>query len=97
MFYQMSDMMYIGVHGIAIALFIMFAIIIWRSKPTDEREAQHRATSSDIAFTVGGALLAIAMIYQIYVDMKIDVWLMTTLAGMVIARVIGRLWLNKNR
>ena len=97
LFYAMSPMMYLGIHIIAITLFILFAIIIWTGKTIDEREYMHRALSSDIAFTVGGVMLGIAMIYQLYVDMHIDVWIVVTLAVMIIARVASQLWLGKNR
>ena len=96
MFYTMNPMMYVGVHTIAIVIFILFAVLVWQSKPQDEREEQHKILSSDIAFTVTGILLATAMVYQISTEMKVDVWLMITLTGMISARVISRIWLEKN-
>lgn len=96
MFWTMTPALYVGVHALAIALFIVFAILIWRDTSSDEREERNKALSSDIAFTVTGALIGIAMIYQIYTSMQIDVWLMAILAGMVLSRVAARFWLEKN-
>lgn len=96
MFSSMTPMMYVGVHALAIFLFVLFAVAVWREKSVDEREERHKAVASDLAFTVTGALIGIAMIYQIYTDMKIDVWLMAILAGMILSRVATRYWLNKH-
>ncbi len=96
MFTTMPPMMYVGVHIIAVILFILFAIMIWRSKAQDERESMNKALSSDIAFTAGGVMLGIAMIYQISTDGHIDIWIMVTLATMILARVVSQIWLNKN-
>ena len=96
MFYAMTPMMYLTVHIIAIGFFVLFAITIWRTMPIDEREAAHRAISSDIAFTIGGVLLGIGMMYQIYTEGHIDVWLIAVLASMVIARAVSQVWLDKH-
>lgn len=96
MFYEMTPAMYVGTHAAVIGIFILLAVLTWQAKATDEREQQHKAISSDIAFTVAGSLLAIGMMYQIYTEMQIDPWLMTVLTGMISARVISRIWLDKN-
>ena len=96
-FCKMNPGMYVSIHGVIIALFVLFSILIWQGKAVDEREEQHKAVSADVAFTVGGALLAMAMVYQIYHEMSIDIWLVITLGGMIFSRVIARVWLDKNK
>jgi len=96
LFYAMSPMMYVGTHVIAIVIFVIFSILIWTAKSIDERDYINRALSSDIAFTVGGVMLGIAMLYQIYVDMKVDVWILITLSTMLLVRVISQVWLDRN-
>ncbi len=95
-FYAITPVMYLTTHIIAIGFFVLFSFMIWQTKPSDERASKHRAISSDVAFTVGGTFLGIAMMFQIYDQGKIDVWLMVTLASMILSRIISQIWLNKN-
>ena len=97
LFYSMSPMMYVGVHIGAIIIFIFFAVLIWTGKSIDERDYMHRALSSDIAFTVGGVMLGIATMYQMYTSMKVDVWILVTLSTMILVRVGSQIWLEHNR
>ena len=96
LFYAMSPMVYVGSHLVAILVFIVFAILIWTAPSLDERDYLNRALSSDIAFTVGGIILGIGMLYQMYVDMKVDVWIVVTLATMILARVASQIYLDRN-
>jgi len=96
-FWKMHPSMYVSIHGVIIALFVLFSILIWQGKAADEREEQHKAVSAEVAFTVGGAILAMAMVYQIYHHMSIDIWLVVALGGMIFSRVIARVWLEKNK
>ena len=97
LFYSMSPMMYVGVHLGAIIIFIIFAVLIWTAKSIDERDYMNRALSSDIAFTVGGVMLGIAMMYQMYTSMKVDLWILVTLSTMILVRVGSQIWLEHNR
>lgn len=94
--YEMKPLMYVISHALLVFLFIVFAIIIWNEKITDERSLQHRIQSSNIGFTVGGIILGITMVLQILNKGFIDIWVIITISSMIVARVISQIWLDKH-
>lgn len=88
--------LYTWFHLLFIALFIIFALNLWNSKTHDEREQINKTRSSDAAFVAGGLLSGIAIMYQIYTQGQVDIWIMIILSTMLIVRILSQIWFNKH-
>lgn len=82
-----SSMVLIGL----VVTFMIFAIFIWREKSEDEREDQHRLAASRAGFLVGAGLLVIGIIVQT-INHDIDEWLLIALSGMILSKLLTRLY-----
>ena len=74
-----------------VVVFALFASFVWRENHKDEREGLHKMMAGRIAFLVGTALLTLGIIVQSF-NHEIDPWLVFTLAGMIVAKVIGLIY-----
>jgi heme/copper-type cytochrome/quinol oxidase subunit 2 len=72
-----------------VAVFVSFAVFIWKEEARDERENQHRLTAGRNGFLVGAGLLVAGIILQT-VRHELDSWLVVTLIGMVISKLATR-------
>jgi len=77
-----------------VILFALFASFIWRERSADEREGAHKMIAGRIAFLVGTGLLTAGIIYQSF-SHSLDVWLVVTLVGMIIAKICGLAYVQK--
>lgn len=75
----------------AVALYIIFAIFLWRENSGDERETFHRLFADRIAYLAGSALLLIGIVAG-ELTHALDPWLVFALAIMVIAKVGGLIY-----
>ena len=71
-----------------IAVFAVFAAIIWKEKPRDEREGFHRMLAGRFAFLVGIGVLVLGIMMQ-SLSHEVDPWLVYALVGMILAKIIG--------
>ncbi|MCA9398006.1 hypothetical protein KC573_04205 [candidate division WWE3 bacterium] len=78
-----------------IVFFLAFISLIWREKVLDERDEIHRLKAGRISFIVGSALLIIGITVQIN-DGSIDPWLLIALSGMVLSKIVSRIFSDKN-
>lgn len=90
----MSSLMMISVYVIVAAVVLIIALVLWRPQPMDEREQQHRAIASDMAFTVVGILLLIVILVKVITHTFLDPWFIILLAGMVTTRAVVAIWLH---
>ena len=74
-----------------VILFIIFAGMLWKERPTDEREQLHTFIASRFAYFAGVAILTIAIIIQ-HEQGSIDPWLIITICVMLLAKIIGLLY-----
>jgi cobalamin synthase len=74
-----------------IVAFILLAGIIWKETTGDEREQLHRQVAGRISFLVGTGLLVTGIIVQT-LQHQLDPWLLIVLCGMVITKLIARLY-----
>ncbi len=72
----------------------LFGSFIWREDHKDEREGLHKMMAGRIAFLFGTALLTLGIVVQSF-NHELDPWLIFTLAGMVIAKVLSFIY-NRN-
>lgn len=85
----MSHITMLGV--LVVLLFMVFSGLIWREKAHDERENVHVMGAGRFSFIVG-LLIAIGGILTESLRHKIDPWLVFTAVGMILAKVIFRLY-----
>lgn len=92
--FWMTDMFHMTLLGLAVALFAMFAMFLWRESVEDERERLHRFIAARFAYVVAGVILLFGTVMQA-LEHAIDPWLPTALAGMVIAKILGRWYASR--
>jgi hypothetical protein len=74
--------------GILLALFVAYALLVWREVGGDERDDLHRHLAGRIAYLVGSGVLVAGIIVQ-SLSGAVDPWLIATLAAMVLAKAVG--------
>lgn len=72
-----------------IAAFSVFAVLIWRERPRDEREAHILLSSDRLGFLTGALFLSIALVVQSIREEPTTI-IVLTLGGMVLAKLIGK-------
>ncbi len=75
--------------GLVLA-FCFFAVFVWKERALDEREEQQRLMTGRIGFLAGAGLLVAGIIIQT-LRHELDTWLVITLSGMVLAKLLTRL------
>ncbi len=92
--FWMPDMIVICMLAVALALFGLFASFVLREKSVDEREDQHKSLAGRNAFLAGSGILMLGIVVQGYTH-TVDPWLVLTLIGMVIVKIMTRHWSDK--
>lgn len=93
--FWMPDMMVICMLAVALALFGIFASFVLREKDFDERDTMHRTLAGRNAFLGGATILMIGIVIQGYTH-NVDPWLVVALVVMIFAKIITRIWSDKN-
>ncbi len=70
-----------------IVMFAIFASFVWKENHKDEREGFHKMMAGRVAFLVGTALVVLGIIIQSF-EHQLDSWLVFTLGGMILAKII---------
>jgi hypothetical protein len=89
--FWMPDVMVLCMLATALVLFGVFASFILREKSVDEREDQHKTLAGRNAFLAGSGILMLGIVVQGYTH-TVDPWLVVTLIGMVVVKLITRRW-----
>lgn len=92
--FWMTDAFHMTLLGMIVTLFAVFAMFLWRELAMDEREQLHRFIGTRFAYTAGGTLLLLGITVQAF-SHKIDPWLPLVLTGMVLAKILGRMYAEK--
>lgn len=79
-----------------ILVFGIFTTVIWKEKPTDERENLHKGLAGHFAFLVGTFILIIGIAIQ-ELNHNLDPWLIYALIGMVLGKIIYRAYLENKK
>lgn len=74
-----------------VILFIIFAGLLWKERPSDEREQLHTFISSRFAYFAGVAIITIAIVIQ-HAQGAIDPWLIIAICVMLLAKILGLLY-----
>lgn len=87
----MPSMMQMLVVALAGLLFLLFAGFVWQEQAADEREELHRFLAARFAYLVGAGILMLAVFVQSFTQ-GLDPWIIVALIGMLIAKVVGRMY-----
>lgn len=74
-----------------VILLIIFTGMLWKERPSDEREQLHTLIASRFAYFAGVATLTIALIIQ-HGQGTIDPWLIIAICIMLLAKIFGLLY-----
>ncbi len=91
--FWMPSMMLLTMILALVVLFAVFASFVWREHSQDERESVHKMMAGRVAFLIGAGLLVVGIIYQSF-HHTLDVWLVVTLVGMIIAKICGLIYMQ---
>ncbi len=93
--FWMPDVMVMSMLVGALVLFGIFASFILRERTADERDNQHKTLAGRNAFLAGSGILMLGIVIQGYTH-SVDPWLVIALIGMVVVKIITRVWSDKN-
>jgi hypothetical protein len=93
--FWMPDMVVMCMLATALALFGVFASFILREKSVDERDDQHKSLAGRNAYLTGSGILMLGIVIQGYTH-EVDPWLVFALIGMIVVKIITRIWSDKN-
>ena len=80
----------LAVLGLVVA-FLIFVSLIWKEKPKDEREELHIQIAGRVSFITGTAIIVFGIVTQALAH-SVDPWLFFALSGMVLAKLLARLY-----
>ncbi|MGV9001349.1 MAG: hypothetical protein ACOH18_00110 [Candidatus Saccharimonadaceae bacterium] len=72
-----------------VAAFTLFAVLIWRENPRDEREAQILLSSDRLGFLIGAIILSVVLVYE-SLNHQSTTLIALALSGMVLGKIIGK-------
>lgn len=79
--------------AVFVAAFGLFAVLIWRENPRDEREAHLLLSADRLGFLTGASVLSVALIVTSLRHESTNL-LALALSSMILAKLIGK-YLNK--
>ncbi len=75
--------------GLFIAAFALFAVLVWREQPRDERETQIVLAADRLGFLAGAIFLSIAVVVQT-IRHEHPTLLIVALMVMILAKLLGK-------
>ena len=90
---MMKLMLSSGVVALLIVLYLIKFFVIWREKPQDERDIQHRFHSSWASYSIVSLLLICGIVVEA-IQGEVDVWLVIAFTGMLISKLISLVYLE---
>jgi uncharacterized oligopeptide transporter (OPT) family protein len=84
--------------GTSAALIVYTVLLSLAGEGTtiDERETEHRFIAARIALITGTASLSIGVLYQLFTH-QLDYWLLVSLIGINVSKIISLIYLNYRR
>lgn len=77
-----------------LALYTVAMSLVGEGKLEDERDQQHRYIANRAGLIAGTTILALGVIFQLFVTHTIDYWLLTGLIVINLTKIISLIWLN---
>lgn len=72
-----------------VALFSLYAMLVWKENPRDEREAQLLLTSDRLGFLAGAIVLSVSLVITSLKHESTNI-LALSLGVMILAKIIGK-------
>ena len=79
-----------GAVAVFAVVFFVFAGIVWREKPGDERDNLHKLAAGRTAFLIGTGILTLGIVVQSITTHAIDPWLVAALTLMIAGKIAAR-------
>lgn len=76
-----------------VVTFLVFVGLVWREKAGDEREVAHIQKAGRVSFLTGATILVTGIVVQAGRH-EVDAWLVLALSGMVLAKLVSRIYHN---
>ena len=80
----------------AVLVFVLFAGLIWRERPLDERDEFHLMLAGRTGYLLGTVVLLIGVLVQ-STSGHVDPWLVLALGAMIIGKLLGLFWSRRSR
>jgi sugar phosphate permease len=93
--FWMPNTLHMMVLGATIVAFGIFSAFILKEKVHDEREGAHRMLAGRVAFLSGSSVLILGIIVQEF-SHNVDLWLPICLVMMIIAKILARVYSERN-
>ena len=74
-----------------VVLFVLFAAIVWKEAPGDERDGLHKFVASRFAYFAGITVLIVGIIVESFSG-TIDPWLIGSICIILLAKLAGTLY-----
>ncbi len=87
----MPDAVQMIVLCVLAAVFALYAGLIFREKPADERESLHLYKASRIAYLAGTIALTVVIVVQDILH-QLDIWLVAVLGVMIVTKLVVLLY-----
>ena len=84
-FWMPDALLYMLVAAILV-IFALFAGLVWKEEPRDEREVLHVMHAARIGYLLGVAVLVLGVIYE-SLAAHVDVWLLVALGAMILGKL----------
>lgn len=91
----MPMMAHLSVLGLLLVCFIAYAAFIMREEAGDERAVMHRMVAARASFFTGTTILTLGVFLDALKG-EVNDWLIGTLVAMIIAKLVARLYADKN-
>ena len=86
--FYMPNAVAMAMIAVLTVVFAVFAGLVWREQPRDEREALHRLLADRFGFLAGAAVLVGGIAWQ-SLGHNLNPWLVATLVIMLLAKIAG--------
>jgi hypothetical protein len=83
--------------GGALVLYIVGASLVGESGTKEDREKLHITFSNRAGLIAGQIVLAIGILYQLFVTHNIDYWLLVGLIAISLTKIISLIYLTNNK
>ena len=90
---SMSKSMALSLSGL-LALYTVAMSLVGEGNLNDEREQQHRYIANRAGLIAGTTVLALGIIFQLFITHHIDYWLLTGLITINLTKIVSLIWLN---
>lgn len=90
---SMSKSMALSLSGL-LALYTVAISLVGEGKSEDERDQAHRYIANRAGLIAGTTVLALGIIFQLFITHRIDYWLLTGLITINLTKIVSLIWLN---